>query len=206
MNWIFIFRQKWISRVREAAAQAKPDLNSILKASNNPAFGARIATVVGWLTRVPASQGLINQIKQSLQSPNSTQVLHVIIPYSAYKDLDFSKVGAANDAADRKNYAAFAAASKTTMPDGTVAQFVHGAQDFTYDFWRIWNIAVTDAYPPPDGSHPDRKGTGPADAAQKFLDPKFGAGPRIAAQHSGNHAGGERVHEHVRGPERPQRR
>jgi hypothetical protein len=161
------------------AAQAKPDLNAILKASNNPAFGARIAMVVAWLTRVSASQGLINQIKQSLQSPNSTQVLHVIIPYSAYKDLDFSKNGAADDAADRRNYAAFAAASKTTMPDGTVAQFVRNTQDFSYDFWKIWNIAVTDAYPPPEGSHPDRKGTGPADAAQKFLDPKFGPDPAL---------------------------
>jgi hypothetical protein len=161
------------------AAQARPDLNAILKASNNPEFGSRIATVVGWLTRVPASQGLLNQIRQSLQSPNSSQVLHVIIPYEAYKDLNFSKAESSDDAADRRNYAAFEAASKTTMPEGTVAQFSRNNQEFSYDFWKIWNIAVTDAFPPPDGSHPNRKGTGPADAAQRFLDPKFGPDPAL---------------------------
>jgi len=128
---------------------------------------------------VPASQGLLNQIKQSLQSPNSSQVLHVIIPYEAYKDLNFSKAGSSDDAADRKNYAAFETASRTTMPEGTVAQFSRNNQEFSYDFWRIWNIAVTDSFPPPDGSHPNRKGTGPADAAQRFLDPKFGPDPAL---------------------------
>jgi hypothetical protein len=157
------------------SAQAKPDLNAILKASNNPGFGARIATVVGWLTRIPASQDLLNQFKQSLQSPNSTQVLHVVIPYDAYKDLDFSKAGSSDDGADRRNYGKFTAASNLTMPEGTPARFELNNHSFSYDFWRIWNIAVTDQYPPPDGSHPDRKGTGPYDAAQNFLDPKFGS-------------------------------
>ena len=104
-----------------------------------------------------------------------------MIPEAAYKDLDFSQAASPDDAADRKNYAQFAAASRTTMPEGTTAQFVHNNQDFTYDFWRSWNIAVTDQWPPTAGSRPNRKETGPYDAASSFLDPKFG--PDSALRH-----------------------
>lgn len=142
------------------SVEAKPELNVILKADHNPSFGARIATVVGRLTSGPASQELRNQILRSVNTGGSTQILHVVIPQSAYTDLNFSQPGSSDDTADRKNYGAFELASKITMPDGTPAQFVHG-KEFNYDFWSAWNIALTDEWPAPDGSHPNRKGTGP---------------------------------------------
>jgi hypothetical protein len=157
-----------------AAGSAKPDLNVILKAGSNPEFGNRIAEVIGLLTSGPASQALVSQVRRSLQVAGSTQVLHIVIPPTAYKDLDFSPVGSSDESNDRKNYGEFAASSGATMPPGTAAQFKLNNVPFVYDFWRTWNIAVTDQFPPLASSRPNRKRTGPNDAAQKFLDPKFG--------------------------------
>jgi hypothetical protein len=157
------------------SGDAKPELHVVLKADHNPAFGARIATAVGWLTSGPASQDLRNQILQSANTADSTQVLHVVIPQSAYAELAFSQPGSSDISADEKNYGAFELASKITMPDGTPSQFVHGNKEFTYDFWSAWNIALTDEWPAPEGSHPNRKGSGTFQGAyvKTFVDERF---------------------------------
>ena len=132
----------------------------MLKASNNAALGRRIAAMAGWLCPDPACHGLQEQIRQSLNVPGSTQTLHVVIPRDAYRSLASSPAGSANDGADRNNYRAFASASRTTMPSGTPAQFIYNNRDLDYEFWQVWNIALTDQYPPPDGAQPNRKGSG----------------------------------------------
>jgi hypothetical protein len=155
-----------------------PNLNMILRASNNKQFGLYIANFVSLLNQGQDATALTNQIVSLANSPNTTQVLQIVFNPSAYGNLTYSPNPpvAGNDAADRANYAAFASAGANLMPSSTPSQFVYAGRNLTYDIWANWNIAGTDNWPAPAGALPDRKQTGAGGGqVQAYLDSVFGA-------------------------------
>jgi len=162
-----------------AAAVPEADLNIILRAVNNKQFGGYISAIVSLLTQGQDGNALANQVSALAGAGNTTQVLQIVFKPSAYGKLAASPNPPVDgdDTADRANYAAFAAASAQVMPDSTPAQFTYAGKDLSYDVWANWNIALTDKWPPPDGSLADRKesGTFSNGYVQSYFDSIFGA-------------------------------
>jgi hypothetical protein len=138
-----------------------PNLNVMLRATNNKAFGDYIASFVGYLTSGQDGQALTTQVRNLAQSANTTQVLQLIFQPSAYGNLKSSTIPLTpgGDAADSANYGAFEQACATIMTSSP-ANFSSGPYKLSYEAWSNWNIASNNAWPAPAGALPNRKEPG----------------------------------------------
>jgi hypothetical protein len=140
-------------------------LHCILKASNNPTFGAYIGAFLNDITTGENTTNLVSGIKTLAAQPNTTQLLHLIFADSVYANLTYSNVtaGPYDETADQRNYAAFQKAClalSVQLPFG----ISYGA--LPYSIWRDWSIACNDNWPAPAGASPSRKDIGVIGGAQ----------------------------------------
>ena len=153
------------------------NLHSILQATNNRNFGAYISSIVSLLTSGSDAALLTREVAAMAAQSNTTEILHLIFPPSAYSRLrssTLSKAGKPDDESkDQTNYAAFATACGDLITNSSPATFSFQGQPITYAIWRNWNIASNDQWPAPDAALPERTKPGSRSAGIAYLNHQF---------------------------------
>jgi hypothetical protein len=160
-----------------APALATVNLHVILQATNNPSFGNFLATFVSLMTSGPDGALLAKQFQTMASQSNTTEVLHIILPKSAYQKLSSSELSAQgkpkDEAQDQKNYSAFSTACGDLIEDSSPASFSFQNQALSYTIWRNWNIASNDQWPAPASALPQRTNPGNRTTGMNFLNQQF---------------------------------
>jgi hypothetical protein len=158
------------------------NLHLRLQATDDSKFGMYIAQLLGSIPGFPGLGDMAQAVAAMATKPGSTELLHVVIAPGTYGTLKSSRIlnhKPDNEAPDRANYMAFAAACSDLIGDGPTA-FNYQNQRMDYGIWRNWNIASNDAWPAPDGSSPNRTQAGNGENGEAQLHGQFKpAGPAV---------------------------